>query len=210
MSGVFITVEGGEGVGKSTQLAHIRDFLSAAGRQVLMTREPGGTPFAEIVRELLLAPRSEKVAADAELLLMFAARASHLEDRIRPALAAGSWVVCDRFTDATYAYQGGGRGISPERIRVLERFVQRDFCPDATLLLDAPIEIGLERAQGRAGAPDRFEREDAAFFQRVRDAYLEMVRSEPARFHVIDAAQPLEMVRKDIESVLVKLIEKYP
>lgn len=208
MTGMFITVEGGEGVGKSTQLAHMRDFLQAAGKQVEMTREPGGTPFAEAVRDLLLAPREEAVSADAELLLMFAARAAHLQDRIRPALAAGKWVVCDRFTDATYAYQGGGRGISAERIRMLENFVQDSFRPHATLLLDAPVEVGLQRAQER-GKPDRFEKENVEFFQRVRSTYLALVEAEPQRFHVIDAAQPIEQVSADIEQVLQTLLERY-
>lgn len=208
MSGLFITVEGGEGVGKSTQLAHMRNYLETAGKQVEMTREPGGTPFAEAVRELLLTPREESVTADAELLLMFAARAAHLEDMIRPALAAGKWVVCDRFTDATYAYQGGGRGIPVERIRLLENFVQDSFRPHATVLLDAPIEVGLQRARQR-GKPDRFEKENVEFFQRVRNAYLALVKAEPQRFHVINAVQPLEQVSLDIEQVLQKLLERH-
>lgn len=209
MSGVFITLEGGEGAGKSTQLAGIRDFLLRAGKPVELTREPGGTPFAEAVRELLLAPRDEPVTPDAELLLMFAARAAHLQDRIIPAIGAGKWVVCDRFTDATYAYQGGGRGISPARIAVLEQFVQDTFRPHATILLDAPVDIGLERAKGRSGKPDRFEREDIAFFTRVRNAYLERARAEPERFHIVDAAQPLGAVNRGVEAVLEKLLEKH-
>lgn len=209
MSGLFITLEGGEGAGKSTQLTRIRDFLLRAGKPVEMTREPGGTPFAEAVRELLLAPRDEPVTPDAELLLMFAARVAHLRNRIMPAINAGKWVVCDRFTDATYAYQGGGRGISPERIAVLEQFVQDDFRPHATILLDAPVDIGLERAKGRPGTPDRFEQEDIAFFTRVQEAYLERARREPDRFHVVDAAQPLESVTHDVEAVIKKLLEKH-
>lgn len=209
MSGIFITVEGGEGVGKSTQLAHIREFLIGAGKQVMMTREPGGTPFAESIRELLLAPRDEAVAPDAELLLMFAARAAHLENRIFPAIRDGQWVVCDRFTDATYAYQGGGRKIPAERIQALETFVQADFRPHATLLLDAPVEVGMQRAQQRPGKLDRFEREDIEFFQRVRAAYLARVNAEPQRFHVIDAAQRLEKVSADIDQVLKKLLEQF-
>lgn len=210
MSGVFITVEGGEGVGKSTQLVTIRDYLERAGKPVLMTREPGGTPFAEAIRELLLAPRDESVDPDAELLLMFAARAQHLAACIRPALESGQWVVCDRFTDATYAYQGGGRGIAGERIRVLESYVQQDFRPHATLLLDASVDIGLERAQARAGAPDRFERENREFFERVRAAYRQMAVAEPHRFHVVNAEQPLARVRQDIETVLADLLELFP
>lgn len=207
--GVFITVEGVEGVGKSTQLAHIREYLERAGKRVVMTREPGGTPFAEAVRELLLAPRDETVASDAELLLMFAARAAHLAERIRPALARGEWVVCDRFTDATYAYQGGGRGVSPERIRVLEEFVQRELRPDVTLLLDAPVHVGLARARERNGAADRFEQEDVAFFERVRKVYLDRVAAEPERFAVIDATQALERVRADVEDALAHVLERH-
>ncbi|HEX7031117.1 MAG TPA: dTMP kinase [Gammaproteobacteria bacterium] len=206
MSGVFITVEGVEGAGKTTQLACLRDFLEAAGKRVVMTREPGGTPFAEAVRELLLAPREEKVAADAELLLMFAARAAHLEERIRPALARGKWVVCDRFTDATYAYQGGGRGVPHERIRVLEDFVQRGLRPDMTLFLDAPVDIGLARARGRDETPDRFEREDVAFFERVRQVYHDRVAAEPGRFTVIDAARSVDEVRRDVEAALTRFL----
>ncbi len=206
MSGVFITVEGVEGAGKTTQLACIRDFLEGTGKRVVMTREPGGTPFAEAVRELLLAPREEKVAADAELLLMFAARAAHLEERIRPALARGEWVVCDRFTDATYAYQGGGRGVPHERIRVLEDFVQRGLRPDMTLFLDAPVDIGLARARGRDETPDRFEREDVAFFERVRQVYHDRVAAEPGRFTVIDAARSVDEVRRDVEAALTRFL----
>lgn len=210
MSGVFITVEGVEGAGKTTQLACVRDFLEAAGKRVVMTREPGGTPFAEAVRELLLAPREEKVAADAELLLMFAARAAHLEERIRPALARGKWVVCDRFTDATYAYQGGGRGVPHERIRVLEDFVQRGLRPDMTLFLDAPVDIGLARARGRDETPDRFEREDVAFFERVRQVYHDRVAAEPGRFTVIDAARSVDEVRRDVEAALTRFLGGRP
>lgn len=209
MSGVFVTLEGVEGVGKSTQLGVMRDHLEQAGKQVVMTREPGGTPFAEAVRELLLAPREEAVAADAELLLMFAARAAHLEERIRPALAAGAWVVCDRFTDATYAYQGGGRGIPQQRIAMLEEFVQAGFRPQATLLLDAPVEVGLARARNRDATPDRFEREAEDFFQRVRAVYHQRVAAEPERFVVIDAARPVDAVSTSVRQALDSLLEKY-
>lgn len=209
MSGVFVTLEGVEGVGKSTQLAVMRDHLQQAGKDVVMTREPGGTPFAEAVRELLLAPRDDNVAADAELLLMFAARAAHLEERVRPALAAGSWVVCDRFTDATYAYQGGGRGIPTERIATLENFVQGDFRPHATLLLDAPVEVGLARANKRDAMPDRFEREAEEFFHRVRNVYHQRVAAEPDRFLVIDAARPVEAVSESVRQAVDSLLEKF-
>lgn len=209
MSGLFVTFEGVEGVGKSTQLAHARAFLERAGVDMVVTREPGGTPFAEAVRELLLAPREERVAIDAELLLMFAARAAHLEELVRPALAAGKWVICDRFTDATYAYQGGGRGISLDRIGVLENFVQQGFRPDATLLLDAPVNVGLGRAGRRAGDADRFEREDLAFFERVRNVYLARAAAEPDRFIVIDAARPVDEVGADVEKALARLMEQH-
>lgn len=208
MSGVFITLEGGEGVGKSTQLTVVREHLMQSGRDVLVTREPGGTPFAEAIRELLLAPREEAVSGQAELLLMFAARAAHLEQRIRPALARGQWVVCDRFTDATYAYQGGGRGLPQEEIAVLERLVQGDFRPHATILLDAPVEIGLARMQER-GAPDRFEREQAAFFERVRGVYLARAAAEPERFIVIDASRPVEEVSAAVRGALDALLERH-
>lgn len=206
--GVFITVEGVEGVGKSTQLAHIRAYLERAGKRVVMTREPGGTPFAEAVRELLLAPRDAPVAPDAELLLMFAARAAHIAECIRPALGRGEWVICDRFTDATYAYQGGGRGVSLERIRVLEEFVQRELRPDVTLLFDAPVAVGLARMRERKGAADRFEQEDVAFFERVRQVYLDRVTAEPRRFKVVNAAQAVEQVRADVEAALARVLEE--
>jgi len=167
--GLFITLEGGEGAGKSTQLAYIRQRLEAAGVTLHVTREPGGTPLGEQIRELLLDHRQTDMATDTELLLMFAARAQHLAERIRPALAAGEWVLCDRFTDATYAYQGGGRGIDSQRIAVLENWVQGTLRPDLTLLLDLPVNVGMARANGR-GELDRFEREQQAFFDRVRVA----------------------------------------
>ena len=165
-SGRFITLEGTEGVGKSTNLRFIESVLQQHRIVYQLTREPGGTPLAEQVRELLLANRDEVVADDAELLLVFAARAQHLEQVIRPALAAGHWVLCDRFTDATYAYQGGGRGLSKKLIGQLESIVQRGLQPDLTILLDLPVEIGLARASQRA-ALDRFENEQVTFFQQV-------------------------------------------
>ncbi|MDQ2695735.1 MAG: dTMP kinase [Pseudomonadota bacterium] len=201
MIGRFITLEGGEGAGKSTQLAFMRDFLQAAGRQVVVTREPGGTALGEEVRALLLAHRQAGMAADAELLLMFAARAEHLHQVIRPALAQGAWVLCDRFTDATYAYQGGGRGIPLPRIGVLEEWVQGSLRPDLTLLLDLPLEAGLSRIGGRGGA-DRFERESHDFFQRVRCTYLDLAAQEPERYRIIDAGRPLEAVRAEVERIL--------
>lgn len=203
--GCFITLEGGEGVGKSTQMDRLRDHLEDSGRTVLLTREPGGTPFAEQLRELLLAPREEAVASDSELLLMFAARAQHLHRVIMPALERGEWVVCDRFTDATYAYQGGGRGVDGNRIEELERWVHGDFQPDLTLLLDAPVEVGLQRMQARGGA-DRFEQERAEFFQRVRDAYLQRAQRFPGRFRVIDAGESIDAVSTAIRAAVDGLL----
>ncbi|MEW7981633.1 MAG: dTMP kinase [gamma proteobacterium symbiont of Phacoides pectinatus] len=195
--GRFITVEGGEGAGKSTNLDYIRSLIEAAGHPVLFTREPGGTPLGEEVRELLLGHRHTGMADDTELLLMFAARAEHIARCITPALERGQWVLCDRFTDATYAYQGGGRGLSEARIATLEQWVQGGLRPDLTLLLDLPVEIGLSRAGARS-EPDRFEREQAAFFQRVREAYLRIAEAHPARVTVIDAAPGLERVQAQI------------
>ncbi|NCF11350.1 MAG: dTMP kinase [Gammaproteobacteria bacterium] len=200
--GRFITVEGGEGAGKSTCLEFIRSHLEASGRRVVVTREPGGTPLAERIRDLLLGHHTDGMADDCELLLVFAARADHLSRVIRPALARGEWVLSDRFTDATYAYQGGGRGLDMERIAALERLVQGDLRPDLTLLLDLPVTTGLARAAGRAEAPDRFESEAAAFFERVRSTYRERAASEPQRFRVVDAGQPLEEVTASLAEVL--------
>lgn len=188
--GKFITIEGGEGVGKSTQIGALRDLLVARGIEVVVTREPGGTPRAERIREVLLERNEERMPIEAELLLMFAARSTHVENLIRPALDRGAWVLCDRFTDASYAYQGGGRGVAREFIASLERFVQGGLRPDLTLLLDAPLEVGELRAAARnaqAGSSDRFEQERRDFFERVRNAYLEQAHNEPARFIVIDA-----------------------
>lgn len=189
--GRFVTVEGGEGVGKTTQMAALRDWLAARGLEVVVTREPGGTPRAERLREVLLERSDEPMPIPCELLLMFAARSTHLDHVIRPALERGAWVVCDRFTDATYAYQGGGRGVPRDDIAFLERFVQGDLRPDLTLLLDASIEIGEARASARnnqRGASDRFEQERREFRERVRTVYLERAQVEPQRFAVIDAS----------------------
>jgi dTMP kinase len=199
--GMFITLEGGEGAGKSTQLAYVRQRLEGAGLPLHVTREPGGTPLAERIRDLLLDHRHTAMAADTELLLMFAARAQHLAELIRPALAAGEWVLCDRFTDATYAYQGGGRGIDPARIAVLEDWVQGELRPHLTLLLDLPVATGMARANDR-GELDRFEREQQAFFERVRAAYLARAAREPGRYRVLDAAQSMEAVQRQIDAVL--------
>jgi dTMP kinase len=199
--GLFITLEGGEGAGKSTQLAYVQQCLEKAGKRVLVTREPGGTELGEQIRGLLLDHRQTVMDSDTELLLMFAARAQHLAERIRPALAAGDWVLCDRFTDATYAYQGGGRGIDTQRIAVLEDWVQGDLRPDLTLLLDLPVEVGLSRA-GQRGDLDRFEREQQAFFQRVRQTYRDRAAANPQRYRVIDAAQDIAQVQAQIDAAL--------
>lgn len=199
--GRFITVEGGEGAGKSTNLAFIQQLLEAAGKNVVFTREPGGTPLGEEIRELLLGHKHDGMADDTELLLMFAARAEHLARKIKPALAAGSWVLCDRFTDATYAYQGGGRGIAQEHIAVLEQWVQGALRPDLTLLLDLPVETGLERA-GKRSAPDRFESQASQFFNAVRQGYLDIAAAEPGRVKLVDASKSLTEVQAQIEAVI--------
>lgn len=204
----FITIEGIEGVGKSTQMRFIAQWLARHGVEPEVTREPGGTPLAEQIRDLVLAPRDEPMPEMAELLLIFAARAVHLENRIRPALAAGRWVLCDRFTDATYAYQGAGRGLSLERIAELERLVQRGLNPDLTLLLDTEPETGLGRAH-RRGEADRFEQEELGFFQRVRQGYLERARAEPQRIRVVDAGGSVEQVQQSIAEILTDVIDKW-
>jgi len=203
--GVFITVEGSEGAGKSTQIGFIERWLRQHGRDLVITREPGGTPMGEQIRTLLLQRDADAMAVDTELLLMFAARAEHLAKVIEPALAQGKDVLCDRFTDATYAYQGGGRGVAHEHIAALESWVQGSRRPDLTLLLDVPVEMGLVRAKKR-GALDRFEQEDRLFFDKVRAAYLARARSEPDRICVIDASQPLTVVEKQIEKLLEQRI----
>ena len=182
------------------------DYLREQGIDVLLTREPGGTPLAERIRELLLDPSDEPMAADTELLLVFAARAQHLQQVIRPALARGCVVLCDRFTDATYAYQGGGRGLSVERIAQLEQFVQGELRPDLTLIFDLPVEIGLARAAAR-GRLDRFEQEGRGFFEAVREAYLQRAAQAPQRYRVLDAGQSLAQVQADIDTLLPTLLE---
>jgi dTMP kinase len=203
--GRFITLEGGEGAGKTTNLAYICERLRSSGLPVLVTREPGGTALGEGIRKLLLDPENTAMHADTELLLMFAARAQHLREKVKPALERGEWVVCDRFTDATYAYQGGGRGLDKARIGDLEDWVQAGFQPTMTLLFDLPVETGLERA-GKRGELDRFENEQAAFFTRVRQAYLERARAFPERFRIIDAGQPLDVVQAQIAPIIEELI----
>lgn len=207
--GCFITLEGGEGAGKSTSMDFIRRHLEAAGRRVRVTREPGGTPLGEAVRGLLLDTAYDSMAADSELLLVFAARAEHLHRVIRPALDAGEWVLCDRFTDATYAYQGGGRGIPEARIAVLEQWTQQGFQPDLTLLFDLPVETGLARA-GERGELDRFEREQQAFFEKVRQAYLRRAQSQAQRFRVIDAGVDYPQVQAQLIRHLDQLLSTTP
>ncbi len=207
MSGLFITLEGPEGAGKSTNREFLAERLTRAGCEVVLTREPGGTPLAERIRELLLEPSAEPMGADTELLLVFAARAQHLARVIRPALAAGKVVLCDRFTDATYAYQGGGRGLSLERIALLEEFVQGGLRPDLTLVFDLPVEVGLARAAAR-GRLDRFEQEGRQFFEAVRQAYLARAAQSPARYRLLDAAQPLAAVQTQLDALLPELLER--
>ena len=204
MTGLFITLEGPEGAGKSTNREYLAERLREQGIDVLLTREPGGTPLAERIRELLLDPSDEPMAADTELLLVFAARAQHLQQVIRPALARGCVVLCDRFTDATYAYQGGGRGLSVERIAQLEQFVQGELRPDLTLIFDLPVEIGLARAAAR-GRLDRFEQEGRGFFEAVREAYLQRAAQAPQRYRVLDAGQSLAQVQADERVIEVYL-----
>jgi len=206
--GLFITVEGGEGVGKSTNVAFIAELLRGAGSDLILTREPGGTELAEAIRKLLLDPRQEPIAEMTELLLVFAARAQHLAEVIEPALAAGRCVLCDRFTDATYAYQGGGRGHSLAKIAELESLVQGDIRPALTLLLDLPVTQGMARAEARS-EKDRFEAEQQEFFERVRQSYRVRAEAEPHRFRVIDASQSLPDVQAGIRRVLDVWLESH-
>jgi len=203
-NGLFITLEGPEGAGKSTNRDYLAELLGSCGREVVLTREPGGTPLAERIREILLAPAAEPMAVDTELLLMFAARAQHLAQVIRPALARGALVLCDRFVDATYAYQGGGRGVPVERIATLEAFVLGDLQPDLTLVFDLPVEIGLARA-ARRGALDRFEQEQRAFFEAVRQTYLDRAQAVPARYRLIDASRSLAEVQAELRALVATL-----
>lgn len=206
--GRFITIEGIEGVGKTTHVGAIAEQIRAAGKEVLVTREPGGVPLAEKIRSLLLSTETPAPAPMTELLLMFSARSAHLDGLIRPALADGRWVVCDRFTDASYAYQGAGRELGSEAVATLENLVQQDFRPDLTLLLDADWSVTRSR-RVRRGISDRFEMEDRRFFERVRQAYLDRARREPARITVIDASADLSQVQHHITARLATFISKY-
>lgn len=207
MTGRLIVVDGVEGGGKTTLLAFVRAGLEKAGYPVITTREPGGTPLGEQIRSLLLAHRQDGMTLSAETLLVFAARAEHLEKVILPALAAGQWVLCDRFTDATYAYQGGGRSLPSARIATLEQWVQEGLQPDLTLLFDLPVAVGLARA-GRRGAMDRFEREGEKFLERVRAAYLARARQQPDRYRIIDATGSLETVKSQVDASLSDWLEQ--
>jgi len=203
--GKFISIEGIEGVGKSTNMDVLVQRIEAAGHKVLSTREPGGTPFAEEIRDILMNRGDEPVPEIAEVLLMFAARSFNVNNVIIPALDAGTWVVCDRFTDSSRAYQGGGRGIPMETIDTVADWVHGDTWPDVTILLDAPVEIGIERA-GRRSAPDRFEQERHEFFQRVRECYLQIAANEPNRFVVIDTTRSIDEVRADVATLVDQIL----
>lgn len=202
MSGKFITFEGIDGAGKSTHIAWLIAYLQAAGHDVVATREPGGTPLGEKLRNLLLA---EPMHLETETLLMFAARREHLDKLIQPALAAGQWVVSDRFTDATYAYQGGGRGLSRDKLLQLEAWVHGGFQPDLTLIFDLDPAIAAARLGGTGNAPDRFEREPTEFFQAVRAAYLERAAADPARVRLIDASRTPDEVRAQLEQIIASI-----
>lgn len=206
--GMFITIEGGEGVGKSTNIAYIADQLSDANITCIVTREPGGTPLAEDIRQLLLSDRDEAIADNTELLLMFASRAQHIAGVIEPALARGDWVICDRFTDATYAYQGGGRGLSEAKIANLEQWVQEDLRPDITILFDAPITVGMSRA-GQRGQLDRIERERTAFFENVRNCYLMLAERHSDRFRTVDASETLERVQASLLPIIAEMKHQF-
>lgn len=208
MSGLFITFEGPEGAGKSTNLQFFAAALRESGCDPLLTREPGGTPIAERIREVLLSHHDEPMCSDAELLLMFAARAQHIDRLIRPALEQGQVVISDRFTDATYAYQGGGRGIAFQRIAALEDWVQGDLRPDLTLVFDVPVEVGMQRARARSEL-DRFEVEQTAFFEAVRRTYLDRAAADPKRYRVIDASGSLEQVAAAMHPVITQVLEHW-
>ena len=206
-TGKFITLEGIEGAGKSTVAKYVVDWLMGQGIAVRLTREPGGTPLAERVRRIVLERGTEQVSAVTETLLMFAARGLHIENVIAPALRAGQWVVCDRFTDATRAYQGNARGVDAALIDTLARAVHPQLAPDCTLLLDLPVAAGLSRARERGGSgADRFEAETVSFFEKVRAGYLDLARQEPARIHLIDATAPLSEVQQQVAGVLARLL----
>jgi dTMP kinase len=204
--GVFLTLEGGEGVGKTTAVKFIQNYLQKAEQEFVITREPGGTPCAEQMRQLLLAPNlTEVITPTTELLLMFASRSQHIENLIKPALATDKFVVSDRFVDASYAYQGGGRGFDTDQITTLDKWIVGDLRPDVTILLDAPPSLGMARAKKR-GTHDRIEQEKLAFFERVRAVYLARAAADKKRFQIIDATKPLAAVQAEIQTILDKLL----
>ncbi|BBP43805.1 dTMP kinase [Thiosulfativibrio zosterae] len=207
LHGKFITLEGTEGAGKSTNLKYIEAWLAQKGIELVVTREPGGTPISEAVRGILLNTEFTEMTANTELLLMFAARNQHIEEKILPALQAGKWVVSDRFTDASYAYQGAARGLEFDRIASLEHWVQQGFQPDLTFVFDLPIEVGMQRVKARGGQTDRFEQEKADFFEKVRDAYLQRAALAPQRYAVLNAAKTLEEVQAEIDTHLLTLLQ---
>ena len=198
-AGKFITLEGVDGAGKSTHLDWLAGWLKRSGRDIVVTREPGGTPLGEKLRALLLA---EPMHVETETLLMFAARREHLARVVVPALAAGRWVISDRFTDASFAYQGGGRGVAERKIEILEQWVQEGLQPDLTLVFDVPVQVAKTRLARISGVSDRFEREDEAFFRRVREAYHARATAAPGRMRIIDASKPLEEVTKELEKLI--------
>ncbi len=204
--GKFITIEGIEGVGKSTHMGRLVGHIEAHGHRVLTSREPGGTPTAELIRDVVLGHSDETIPDIAELLLMFAARSLLVENVIRPALSAGTWVVCDRFVDASRAYQGGGRGIPMQQINELANWVLGDLRPNLTVLLDAPVEVGMSRADSR-GNPDRLDVERAEFYTRVRESYLQLAESEPERFVIIDASGELADVSASIDAIATMILD---
>jgi dTMP kinase len=204
--GIFVTFEGIEGVGKTTNLRYLAEYLHQHNVPILITREPGGTPLADDIRHFLLAEHDEPVEPETELLLMFAARVQHLKRVIVPALEAGKLVLCDRFTDTTYAYQGAGRGIPIEKIATLESWAQGSLRPDVTILFDAPVEVALNRINARK--KDRFEKEAREFFVRARNAYLDMAKEQSERFKIVNAAQSVGEVHEDLLKILNPLVEK--
>ena len=208
MPGLFITLEGIEGVGKSTCIRYLSGYLKRLGVPFIVTREPGGTPFAEEIRNLILHHHSSEIInPDTELLLLFAARAQHISEVVLPALEKGQWVLCDRFTDASYAYQGGGRGVDQKRIQILEHWVQEGFRPDLVLLLDAPVKKALYRTRRRKEL-DRIEREEVSFFRRVRRAYLDRAEKSPRRYRIVDASKPLSIVKRALQEIISPLVPK--
>ncbi|MBT3505548.1 MAG: dTMP kinase [Piscirickettsiaceae bacterium] len=206
MTGKFISIEGVEGAGKSTQVSFIQQYLIAQGKTVIVTREPGGTELGEQIRNLLLTPADPAMAVETELLLMFAARAEHIKQVINPALNRGDWVLCDRFIDATFAYQGGGRGVSQQRIQALAEWTLQGLMPELTLLFDLPVEIGLKRVVQRNEAIDRFEQEKVTFFEKIRESYLHSAIAQPDRIKVVDASLSIDNIQQQLIRLLSPLL----